>query len=75
MAMYHVEPFGDAAANYRHGIATAALANINRDSKQRPEPYLATDFMLAQVLADAGPELLANPEAQSRRIKQAIFKV
>lgn len=73
--MFRVEPFGDEAANHRHGVATSVLANVNRDSKRRPEPYKAADFMLAQVAPKVDAELLADPEAQSRLIKRRLFKV
>jgi hypothetical protein len=51
------------------------LANVNRDNKRRPEPYHAADFMISRDIfkASDGPVLL-DPEAQSKLIKQRIFK-
>lgn len=63
-------------ADQRHGIAVATLANVNRDSKRRPEPYKANDFIYwheSHRVPEEGT-LLADPEAQSRLIKQALFK-
>jgi hypothetical protein len=74
-AYYQIEPFGDAAADQRHGIATSVLANVNRDAKRKPDPYRWTDFVPhhpANQVADEG-ELLSDPEAQSRLIKQKLF--
>ena len=72
-AYYKLEPFGELVADQRHGIATAVLANVNRDSKRCPQPYQAGDFIYwreSQTPAAANPD----PEALSRLIKQQIFK-
>lgn len=43
---YHgIEPFGEFREELRHGNKMALIANINRDSKARPEPFKAVDFM------------------------------
>jgi hypothetical protein len=70
-----LEPFGEQLADLRHGIALSALANLHRDPKRRREPYRPEDFIpwhLAHRAAKAESEstLLADPEAQSRLIKQ-----
>jgi hypothetical protein len=44
-AFYAVEPWGSEAAFLRTGIVTALIANTNRDSKKKPEPFVPTDFM------------------------------
>lgn len=40
-----IEPFGEYRAELRHGQAMAMMANLNRDSDKRPEPFTARDFM------------------------------
>ena len=71
MAYYKVEPFGELIADQRHGIATAVLANVNRDSKRKPDAYRATDFIYWHEANREVPEsqLLADPEAQSKLLK------
>lgn len=44
-AYMNIEPFGEFRQELRHGQAQAMLANINRDTKQRSEPFTAIDFM------------------------------
>lgn len=74
MAMATVEPFGDAAADVRHGMATSVLANVNRDPKRVPKPYQMSDFIpWAKQPEPEGPISL-DPESQSRLIKQSLFK-
>ncbi len=41
----NIDPFGEYRAELRHGQQMALTANINRDSKARPEPFTAADFM------------------------------
>jgi hypothetical protein len=67
-AYYKLEPFGELVADQRHGIAVSTLANVNRDSKRRPEPYTPTDFIYwrPQPQASNDGELLPDAEAQSR---------
>ncbi|WP_422630672.1 hypothetical protein [Polaromonas jejuensis] len=65
-------------ADQRHGIATAVLANVNRDPKKKPDAYKANDFIYwhesnRQVVGQRGI-LSADPKEQSRLIKQALFK-
>lgn len=44
MAYATLEPFGPEREDQRAGVVAATLANINRDSKLRPEPYSVEDF-------------------------------
>jgi hypothetical protein len=44
-AFYALEPWGSEAAFLRTGIVTALIANTNRDSKRKPEPFVPADFM------------------------------
>lgn len=39
-----LEPFGEYRAELRNGELCALTANINRDTKSRPEPYSLYDF-------------------------------
>ena len=78
MAYYGLEPWGETVADMRHGIAVATLANINRNTEARPDPYLPADFIPwmetnRQEPVDAGPILLDEPDAQTRLIKAAVF--
>ena len=45
MAYAALEPFGEYRSELRHGQQMALQANINRDSKRKPEPYAPADFM------------------------------
>lgn len=44
-AYANIEPFGEQRSELRHGQMMAMTANLNRDSKQRSEPFTALDFM------------------------------
>lgn len=45
IALYRLDPWGEQRADLRMGISASVLANVNRDSKQRAQPYRAIDFM------------------------------
>lgn len=78
MAFAQLEPFGALAEDFRAGQICATLANVHRDSKTRPDPWTAADFMPALDAALAGtrlpPVLLADPVAQSDLIRQQVFR-
>lgn len=57
-----IEPFGEERDDYRSGIVASVIANVNRDSKTRPEPYSPLDFM--PIIKAA---LSNTPAAKSRR--------
>lgn len=44
-AYEQIEPFGEFRSELRHGQMMALHANLNRDSKNKPEPFTALDFM------------------------------
>ena len=46
MAYYSLEPWGEWRADLRMARIAALLANINRDTERKPEPYTEEDFML-----------------------------
>lgn len=69
-AYYELEPFGAPAEDHRHGIATAALANVNRNAKKKPEPYEWTNFVpWHPANRETGPILLKDAEQQSILLK------
>ena len=62
MAYSQIEPFGPEREDQRFGVLAALIANVNRDSKTKPEPFTVDEFfpryedLLAQLNpADAGP--------------------
>ena len=78
MAYYGLEPWGEKVADMRHGIAVATLANINRNTEARPEPYAPSEFIPwgtsdRQKSTEMEPVLLDEPDAQARLIKAAVF--
>lgn len=81
MAYYQLEPFGETVADIRHGIATSLLANINRDEKTKPQPFIPDDFIpWNSENDDRGDDqgdgvLLDDPVAQANLIRAAIFGV
>lgn len=76
-AFYDLEPFGDLVADQRHGIAQSLAANLQRDSKRRPEPYVPEDFIpwneKHREPANPDGKLMSDPEAQAALIK-SLFK-
>jgi len=69
---YSIEPFGENRAELRHGQQMALAANINRDTKRRPEPYNALEFM---NYVEQPPEPELTPEEAFARIDREIFKL
>ncbi len=81
IAYSNLEPFGALADEFRFGQVCATVANVQRDSKSKPQPWTPRDFMPALERAMRGYErvtqatLLSDPKAQSNLIRTAIFKV
>ena len=77
MAYYELEPFGDLVADQRHGVASALLANVNRNSSTRPEPYSSNDFIhwrdVGGAPEEVEPVLLADPVAHGQLMRAALF--
>lgn len=75
MAYYQIEPFGEAVADERHGIATALLVNMNRDPKSKPAK--PEDFIpwrgAGPAAEDDEPVMLDDDVAQSNLIRAAMF--
>jgi hypothetical protein len=78
-AFYKLEPFGDLVADQRHGIGQALAANLQRDAKRRPEPYVPEDFIPwheqhRHLAKRTDGKLLSDPKAQSALIKSLFRK-
>lgn len=41
-----LDPFGEWRADWRSAEIVTMIANVNRDSKKRKEPYKTTDFLV-----------------------------
>lgn len=72
MAYDNIDPFGDQRADLRAGIVAATVANFSMSPAQ--PPLTAADFMpFSKPLEEIKPVLLADVEAQSRLLKDALF--
>lgn len=69
-----IDPDPEWRADARSAQICAILANVNRDSKQRPAPYEIREFMMFDKLAEAqksqAPKSEPTPEA-SQEVKGA----
>jgi len=45
IALEEISPFLEERADLRIGILCALIANVNRDAKKRPDPFVPADFM------------------------------
>lgn len=45
MAYYSIEPFGIDREDFRMGQVCSVIANVNRDPKQKPQPYTPDNFI------------------------------
>jgi hypothetical protein len=73
MAYFQLEPFGDAVADQRHGVAVATMVNMQRPAGSkpcRPEDFITWCGHEAQ---HDEPTLLADPVAQSNLLRAALF--
>jgi hypothetical protein len=77
MAYYRLEPWGDAVADLRHGVLSSLIANANRDSKSRPQPFSPEDFIYWTADdRDDVPEssiLFDDPESQTEAVIAKLF--
>lgn len=67
--MYDAEsPIGDERGDAGHALVASTLANINRDTKKRPQPFTLREFMLFDrgTAEDRGADL-------SRRARAALL--
>jgi hypothetical protein len=68
-AFYNLEPFGEQRAELRHGAAMAMTANLNRNSKQKVEPFKAVEFM---HYVQKEPERVYTPEELEAALDQIL---
>ncbi|MDR8400113.1 hypothetical protein NE850_27770 [Paraburkholderia sp. USG1] len=78
MASYQIDQRGGHYDDLRAGTIASMLANINRDSKVKREPFGTLDFIpwneVHQVEADeVKPVLLDDPDAQSELLLSMMF--
>jgi hypothetical protein len=61
----------------RHGVATALLANVNRNAEARPEPYKPEDFVYwtKREAVETEPVQLVDPVAHSNLLRAALFGI
>ena len=45
MAFFSLEPFGYEAELHGSAITSSVIANVNRDSKKKSDPFTAQDFL------------------------------
>ncbi len=74
---FNIEPFGARRADIHAGLIASVIANVNRDSKTKPEPFSIEDFMLferqyvpEETEEQAAMRLLAQSAALRARAKQ-----
>lgn len=65
LAYYRLDPWGDGRADLRAGIVASVIANANRDSKRKAEPFQPRDFMprFDRDADDPGKALTAKARA------------
>jgi hypothetical protein len=78
MASYQIDHRRGHYDDLRAGTIASMLANINRDTKARREPFGPLDFMTWNELVraeadDVEPVLLDDPDAQSELLLSMMF--
>lgn len=77
MAFERLEPFGPQRDDERAGTIAATLANINRDSAKKSDPFMPTDFFprLEDMMAEAEAALYEPPadELQGKLMAWALL--
>ena len=55
---FQIDPFGEKRADYRAASIVTMIANVNRDPKQKAQPYQLEDFILkfGQAVRKQTPE-------------------
>ena len=79
LAMSRLEPWGSEIEDLRAGTIVSMLANINRDSAKRPEPFGALEFMpwaagFKAANDSTEPVLLDDPKEQAALIRAALYR-
>ena len=45
IAYAHISPWGEQRADLRSAVVASVIANVNRDTRRRPQPFKPADFM------------------------------
>lgn len=69
MAYANVEPFGPLREDQRAGVVAAILANVNRDSEARPEPFTVDEFFPRYE----GDSVEDDPVSDEDRLKNKLM--
>ena len=73
---YGLEPFGWEALCFSSGIVASTIANIHRDTKKRPKPFAAVEFVPGYKPPKKDPrETQANLRALFMGMKSRATKV
>jgi hypothetical protein len=70
-AYMNIEPFGTIWEDIRHGQIQSMTANLNRDSKAKPEPYTCNDFRNFKEREEVVK--VEDPDILSAQIRSKIF--
>lgn len=70
---YAIEPFGLQVEDAFHAHGIAVLANINRDTKKRKEPFEIRDFLLHREPEPSKPAVEPTVEGKTAAQWRAIF--
>lgn len=78
MASYELDRRGSHYDDLRAGTIASTIANVNRNTKVRKDPFGPLDFMTWNELShpeaeEATPILLSDPRAQSNLIRSMMF--
>jgi hypothetical protein len=77
LAYHQIEPFGTRMDDLRAGAFTAAIYNVNRDTKKAPEPFGPSDVIPwingLTPAPDAEPVLLDDPTEQTAMLRASLF--
>ncbi|VVE49412.1 hypothetical protein PTE31013_04631 [Pandoraea terrigena] len=78
MASYQLDQRGSHYDDLRAGAIASVVANVNRDTKVRREPFGALDFMHWNeyhrvAVEKSKPVLLDDPDAQSNLLLSMMF--
>lgn len=74
LAFERLEPFGSLHDEQMHGQVCATVANVQRDSKRKRTPFVASDFMASLRRALGDTEIvLTDKKAMSTLILDRVF--
>lgn len=69
------EPFGEFREELRHGQHLSLVANINRNTEKKKEPFLALDFMNYVDLPEEKKPAAETPAQIAARMKMDLFRM